>query len=70
MADQRIAARHSLSDADAGIAAEIRARFADWPDAVTIDTATSVDAAVAQLLRRLQPGRTAPHIARPRMLPD
>lgn len=70
VADERIAARHSLSDADHGIAAEIRARFADWPEAVPIDTATSVDAAVADLLHRLQPWRTAPQIARPRMVPD
>jgi aminoglycoside phosphotransferase family enzyme/predicted kinase len=70
VADQRIATRHSLSDADRGIAAEIRACFAGWPEAVTIDTASTVDAAVAQVLHRLQPWRTATQGARPRMLPD
>jgi aminoglycoside phosphotransferase family enzyme/predicted kinase len=69
-ADRRILARASVSDADPTIAAEIRRRFADWPEAVPIDTSASVDAAVAQLLHRLQPWRTAPRIARPRMLPD
>ena len=70
VADQRIATRHSLSDADAGIATEIRERFTDWPEAVTIDTASTVDVAVAQVLHRLQPRRAAPQSARPRMLPD
>jgi uncharacterized protein len=69
-ADERMRVRHSGSDADASIAAEIRTRFADWPESVAIDTSTSVDAAVAQLLHRLQPWRTVPRIPRPRMLPD
>lgn len=69
-ADQRILARRSASDADPVIAAEVRAHFAPWPEAVPIDTSGSVDAAVGQLLHRLQPWRTAARIPRPRMLPD
>ena len=38
----------------------IRASFAGWPEAVTIDTASTVDAAVAQVLHRLQPGEPRP----------
>jgi uncharacterized protein len=70
LADQRIARRHSVSDADPQIAAEMRARFEDWPEAVSIDTGASVEAARAQILHRLQPWRTAPRMPRPRMLPD
>jgi aminoglycoside phosphotransferase family enzyme/predicted kinase len=69
-ADRRILGRTSASDADPVIAAEVRAHFADWPEAVPIDTSGSVDAAVGQLLHRLQPWRTAARIARPHMLPD
>lgn len=69
-ADRRIVSRTSTSDADPGIAAEARARFADWPEAVPIDTSGSTDAVVGQLLHRLQPWRTATRVARPRMLPD
>ena len=69
-ADHRILARTSVSDADIGIAAEVRAHFTAWPEAVPIDTSGSVDAAVGQLLHRLQPWRTAARIPRPRMLPD
>ena len=70
VADQRISARTSVSDADPTIAAEVRGSFADWPEAVQIDTSGPVDAAVGQLLHRLQPWRTSAPIARPRMLPD
>jgi len=70
VADQRISARTSVSDADPAIAAEVRGSFADWPEAVQIDTSGPVDAAVGQLLHRLQPWRTSAPIARPRMLPD
>jgi len=38
-ADARIAARIGESDADAAVAAAIRARFAPWPEAVEVDTA-------------------------------
>jgi aminoglycoside phosphotransferase family enzyme/predicted kinase len=58
-ADQRILARSSASDADPAVAVQVRRRFADWPDALPIDTSGSVDAAVAQLLHRLQSWRTA-----------
>lgn len=70
LADERIRGRRSASDADPEIAAEVRARFADWPEAVAIDTSTSVEATVAQLLHRLQPWRSAPPRVRSRMLPD
>jgi hypothetical protein len=69
-ADERIRTRRSGSDADARIAAQVRARFADWPDAVTVDTSTVVGDVVAQLLHRLQPWRTTPRPARSLMLPD
>jgi aminoglycoside phosphotransferase family enzyme/predicted kinase len=69
-ADRRMLTRTSTSDADPGIAAEMRTHFADWPEAVSIDTSGSVEAAVAQLLHRVQPWRTAPRLARPRMIPD
>jgi aminoglycoside phosphotransferase family enzyme/predicted kinase len=69
-ADRRITTRSSASDADPAIAAEVRRHFADWPEAVSIDTSGTVATAVAQLLHRIQPWRTAPRPARPRMLPD
>jgi uncharacterized protein len=70
VADERLARRRSASDADPHIAAEMRARFEDWPEAVAIDTGACVDVARAQILHRLQPWRTAPRTPRPRMLPD
>jgi aminoglycoside phosphotransferase family enzyme/predicted kinase len=69
-ADQRILDRTSASDADPAIAAEVRAHFADWPEAVPIDTGGTVEAAVAQILHRLQPWRDAPRMTRSRKLPD
>lgn len=69
-ADRRILARTSVSDADPAIAAEVRGGFADWPEAVPIDTGASVDAALSQLLHRLQPWRHATHHSGPRIAPD
>jgi hypothetical protein len=69
-ADERIRGRRSGSDADARIAAEMRARFADWPGAVAVDTTESVDAVVQEILQHLQPWRTEPRITRQSMLPD
>jgi aminoglycoside phosphotransferase family enzyme/predicted kinase len=69
-ADHRMSLRSSPSDAGPAIAAEMRAGFADWPEAVPLDTGSSVEAAVAQLLHRLQPWRTAAPAAHPQMLPD
>jgi uncharacterized protein len=69
-ADQRILARRAPSGADPAIAAEVRRHFAPWPDAIPIDTAGSVDVAVGKLLHHVQPGRTAPRVARSCMLPD
>lgn len=70
LADQRIMAGEPVSDADTKIAAEIRERFVDWPEAVLVDTSTAVDAAVGQIVHRLKPWPSAPRVARPRMIPD
>lgn len=70
LADARIAARHSVSDADAVIAARIRQRFAGWPEAVTVDSVQPIGSAVALVLHRLRPWETSSLVPLPRMSPD
>lgn len=69
-AEDRIRSRHSGSDADIRIAAQIRERFADWPEAVAVDTSAPPDAVVAHVLHRLEPWRSAQPSGRFSMLPD
>jgi len=70
LAEARIAERRSVSDADPAIAAAVRSRFDDWPDALDVDTRQPVDAVVARVQHRLQPWRTTSVVARPRMPAD
>ena len=58
-ATQRIAGRDGISDADAVVAASLRAGFDDWPAASRVDTRPPVDLVVAQVQHRIQPWRTA-----------
>ncbi|MDH4148494.1 MAG: AAA family ATPase, partial [Acidimicrobiia bacterium] len=59
VADRRIAARArqgtDVSDADAAVAAHLRARFDAWPQAVTLDTAAPLADSVAEALRLADP---------------
>jgi predicted kinase len=60
VADERIARRQArggdASDADAAVAAAMRAAFDPWPTATTISTDTAPDRAVAAALARLGVG--------------
>jgi predicted kinase len=69
LAAARIAQRHSVSDADATVAAAVRGRFDDWPDSLGVDTRQPVDAVVAWVRHRIQPWRSTP-LARSRMPAD
>lgn len=55
IADERIARRATPSDADARIAAAVRASFDPWAGAVLIDTACSIDDAVTSAVRVVRP---------------
>jgi aminoglycoside phosphotransferase family enzyme/predicted kinase len=70
IADARTANRRSVSDADASIAAVIRAEFEPWPEAVAIDTTVSVDDSLVSATGVLRPQSEAERIARPRMPAD
>ena len=69
LGDERVRSRSSGSDADTRIAAEIRARFAPWPEAAAVDTSLPAEEVVTRLLHRLRPRRTV-RPPRPYMLPD
>jgi uncharacterized protein len=60
------------SDADLGIATTMAAREQPWPEAVTVDTSGTLEAAVAQALAAVRPWGTgqAPVFRRPYMEPD
>jgi aminoglycoside phosphotransferase family enzyme/predicted kinase len=66
VADERISTRSGISDADAPIAAQVRARFDDWPQAFEIDTREPAEAVVAQALRHLGAGQSTPAGCTPR----
>jgi len=63
LADRRIAARRSLSDADQLVAAHIREQSTDWPEAVDVDTGQPVDVAVTTVRARLTAHRATRAVA-------
>jgi aminoglycoside phosphotransferase family enzyme/predicted kinase len=66
---RRLATRTSMSDADEVVAAQMRTSFADWPEAVGIDTTADPHACLAEAVRHVEGDVPAPP-RRPRMAPD
>jgi aminoglycoside phosphotransferase family enzyme/predicted kinase len=70
VADARIDSRITASDADARIAAALRACFETWPEAVAIDTTQPIGDTVASAVEVVRPPVETGRVVRPRMLPD